>query len=181
MADSRCRPGRATSRSGASKFVLYDLKSDAVTTQLDIGKEGLAALKFKRGSTLQWTGDGRYLYYVDLSVDSGGRRRTKCFTRIWDVRKSREAAILDGVTPVGPGPNGTMVMRRRYFATSRPSGDDAYRTLLHDPASGSLRGISNPRDHVLDVQGKWLLLLRDDANSVLDKVCIAKIVLPAKP
>jgi hypothetical protein len=151
---------RATSRPSTSKFVLYDLKADKVRAQFKIGtRRQIPDLP------LQWTLDGRYLYYLDQSPEGVGRGKPKIVTRIWDVRKAREAGIVDSATPIGPGPNGTMVM----FAKGS-------RMLLHDPASGSLWYLAKALP--LDARGKYVLY-----GSSVDTemtVYVAEIVMPAK-
>lgn len=56
----------------------------------------------------QWTGDGRYVYYIDMKEEDG---KNSFLTRIWDVRANEEKPGIAEAIAVGPGPGeSTMVM-----------------------------------------------------------------------
>jgi hypothetical protein len=60
----------------------------------------------------QWTLDGRYVYYLDLSGPAGSRD-LEPLTRIWDVKANEAKPSITGAISVGPGPGrNTMVMAR---------------------------------------------------------------------
>ena len=158
----------------------------------------------------QWTADGRYLYYVTRKYEMReGLRRAILTTRIWDTKAGKVAGLIEGDTtgvfPFGAGPGkGTMLLtrptlirvhNRSYLrlAVTRPA-------FLHPRNKGHLQSVPQVVLHARDnkmlgdelhplgdtsmrpigVQGKWLLFIREDANGILNKVCIAEIMLPKK-
>jgi len=183
------RPGRC---------VLYDMKTDTVKAELADKDQGRRLTEHNP----QWTSDGRYIYHVITKNERrDGRSHREILTRIWDVKAGKEAGILSGVAPVGPGPGkGTMVLVRFPARPLMPprapraaGGDnDAAKAqpaaprvtqeiVLHaqdDKALGrKLHRLGDSSTRPISTQGKWLLFIRKDDNGN-EKACLAEIALP---
>ena len=162
------------------KFVLYDLKTDTIKAELAGQDQSRGIMEHNP----QWTADGRYIYHLIVKNERrGGRSHSQTLTRIWDAKTGKEAGILSGVIPVGPGPGkGTMVLIRHQtrtvsLRTAKPL------VVLHAQDDKTLGGKLTPLGdkfiRPITTQGKWLLFIRyDPAGS--GTVCMAEIALPKK-
>jgi len=154
-----------------NRLVLYDLNADTIKAELAEGEE--AAWIFDLNP--QWTGDGRYLYYVSVKVEQGeGKTRPEGITRIWDVKLGKEVGVLADAVPIGPGSGkNTMVLSKgkEREIVLHAQGDKKLGKGLHSLGDASMRAIST--------QGKWLLFIRKDAKGN-ETACMAEIAMPKK-
>jgi hypothetical protein len=87
------------------KLVLYDIRAGKQIASLPVHPRNAKLDDLET----QWTADGRYLYYYDVETgeaDARGRAKTKPIARIWNRPAGKLAGKLDGLVPIGPGPNG---------------------------------------------------------------------------
>jgi len=158
------------------RCVLYDMNTDTIKAELGDKDQGRSIRKNKP----QWTSDGRYLYHTIIKNERrDGRNHRETLTRVWDVKTNKEASILSGVAPVGPGPgNGAMVLFR---LPSRGGSKTEPRIVLHaqdDKTLGQkLHPLGDESMYPICTQGKWLLYRPDDVKGNR-AVCLAEIVLP---
>jgi len=133
-------------------FILYDTKAD----------KRLLMLPAQSGNKLddynpQWTGDGRYLYYVDSEDDPSpdGKMRRKSITRIWDRKKAVEHAIIEDAVPIGPAP-GKSAMILKY----RKNG----RCKVHNTATAKTPPLLGEGTKLINANGRFLLYVKQDKD-----------------
>jgi hypothetical protein len=171
------------------KYVLYDLKTDTVKSDLVDRDQGGRLSRFNP----QWTEDGRYLHYLTVKEEQrDGRVHTEAVTRIWDAKTGKEVGVLSGVAPIGAGPGkSTMVLDRplTWPWGNLPAEPGIYLHSQGDKGLGhKLHRLGDAATYPLSTQGKWLLFIREDSLEVQrakrvkgsGKVCLAEIVLPKK-
>jgi hypothetical protein len=133
-----------------SEMVIYDTKGD----------KKLAMPTVDSGNKLddynpQWTGDGRYLYYVDTERDQtpDGNTRHKQIMRVWDRKKSVEVSLAENIIPVGPAPEktGMIVLGKKNNAYS-----------IHDPASGKMAPILDGKTKIISITGRFMVCVKQD-------------------
>lgn len=140
--------GEATRR---GTFVLYDTKAD----------KRLLMLPTQSGGKIddynpQWTGDGRYLYYVDSENDQSpdGKMRPKSITRIWDRKKAVEHAIIEDVVPIGPAP-GKSAMILKYKDRS---------CKVHNAATAKTSPLLGEETKLINANGRFLVYVKQDKD-----------------
>ncbi len=85
--------------------------------------------------TSQWSLDGRYLFYVDVDLDSN--RQPTLMIRVWDIKEAQEKAAVHNVICLGPGPTSNLMLMA--------STEEAYRgsIKLYDIESESLSAVGD--------------------------------------
>jgi hypothetical protein len=135
-----------------SDLVVYDMKTDKI----------IAAPPIVSGSKLddfnpQWTGDGRYLYYVDTEKDKTpeGRTRYKRIMRVWDRKKAIEHSITQDLIPIGPAPGktGMIVIGKKNYAYS-----------IHDPSTGKTSPILDGKTKIISITGRFMVCVKKDQD-----------------
>jgi len=128
------------------RLALFDLRAEREVAVLKTGTDSGRVIV---ESALQWTVDGRYLYYTDRRNDKHKRR----YTRVWDRWTGREAAVVTGTIPIGPGPTKTTMVLFDRFAR----GPD--RVRLHDAATGKSWPLGGQDQGMRPIctQGKFLV------------------------
>ena len=166
--------------------VIFDMTSDRVKAKLPDRPPPFVFMIFNP----QWAADGRHLYHVAArTVERPGKRsRQGILTRIWNAKTGKEAGLLTGMTPIGPGPKNTMVLvelqseRKKLAADkSAPKPKPKSQIVLHaqdDKTLGKkLHPLGDMSTYPISTQGKWLLYIRKDATGA-EAVCMAEIKLP---
>jgi hypothetical protein len=166
--------------------VLFDMTSDTVKAKLP----GKMQAGLFRIFNPQWTADGRYFYHIIMkTIDRPGQRtQYKVLSRIWDAKAGKEVGLLTGLSPIGAGPNCTMVLveppsYRKKFLPNQPKSKTDSQIVLHaqdDKTLGkTLHPLGDMSTYPISTQGKWLLYMRTDAEGK-KAVCMAEIILPKK-
>ncbi len=154
-------------------LVLYDLKADKQIAKLPTHEKNTKLDDYNP----QWTGDGRYLYYVDMKDDAAGgpdNPKTKPITRIWDRKTNKEGGIVDSAIPIGPGPGKTtMVLGKPLKGVMTPKG-----YILHDAATGKSWPLCDNFKRVITAQGKYVIYVKKTLGK--PGAYMAEIVLPGK-
>jgi len=154
-----------------AKMVLFDLGEDKV----------LASVPLRESNTSlddhcpQWTGDGRYLYYVGVDrepTDKGGTRR-KYESRIWDRAKGEAVSEVPGLVPIGPGPTAGTMLLAPYASAA---GD---KPVVHDAKADTMWTVDGPAIRVITSEGKYVVYTRK-GDEGKETVYRGRIVLPAK-
>jgi hypothetical protein len=135
-----------------SGLVIYDTKTN---------KE-LSAPPIISGNKLddfnpQWSGDGRYLYYVDTERDKSpdGNTRYKSIMRVWDNKKLVEQSLTEDLIPIGPAPGktGMIVLGKENDFHS-----------IHDPATGKLSPILDGKTKIISITGRFMVCIKPDKD-----------------
>ena len=133
-------------------FVLCDTKTDK-----KLPSPPITSGKKLDDFNPQWTGDGRYLYYVDTEKDKTpeGNTRHKRIMRVWDNKKAVEQSIMQDTIPIGPALSnaGMIVLGKKNYAYS-----------IHDPVSGKLSPILDGKSKIISVTGQFLVCVKQDAK-----------------
>ena len=131
-----------------SDLIVYDMKAN--------GK--IASLPLLSGSKLddfnpQWTGDGRYLYYVDYQekLPSEGIMRSKQLMRVWDRKKLVEKSVTEDLIPIGPVPGkaGMIVVDEKNHSYS-----------IHNPVSGKTTPILDGKTKIISITGRFMVCVK---------------------
>jgi hypothetical protein len=153
------------------KMVLLDLVKDKVLASVPLREKNTKLDDY----CPQWTGDGRYFYYVGVDREPGadGQMRSKTESRIWDRVKRQSASEVPAMVPVGPGPTATTMVLSPYSVTSGGS------PVVHDAKADTMRTIDAPAIRLIASQGKYIVYAKkgDDGK---ETVCRGKISLPTK-
>ncbi len=148
------RPGQRPQR-GPQRLVLYEVQTDREMTELPINQRNSMLDDWET----QWTPDGRCLYYVDVreveeQTPEGPRKRTKEVSRLWDRTAGKEAGLVGGAVPLGPGPTPTSVVLAKWS-------EAGYRgLLLHDAASGKAYPLGEPSFRPVHAWGSRVVYAR---------------------
>lgn len=162
---------RAAGRRPKPKMVLFSMAKNEILATLPLHEGNTKADDF----CPQWTGDGRYLYYLDKEQEPAddGRTRIKIESRIWDRVKGQLAEAVPGTIPIGPGPTtGTMVLCRYSSA-------GAGQPVVHDASAGTIWTVDGPEIRLIASEGKYIVYARkgDDGKETIYR---GKLSLPKK-
>ena len=148
-------------KSFAPKMVLLDLVKDKVLVDVFAG-DGNTKLD---DYCPQWTGDGRYLYYigVDREPDANGHMRSKTESQIWDREKKQLTGDIPATIPIGPGPTATTMV-----LSPSPVTPDA-KPVVHDAKADTTWTVDGPAIRLITSQGKYILYAKkgDDGKETL--------------
>ncbi len=138
-------------------FQLWNLETETLLKELPVHEKnsGLDDI------SAQWTQNGRYVYYLDLSQETEENERT-LLTRVWDVTSNSQLEQVMGKQAVGPGPTkSTMVMVAH---------DDQQqnRIFLHDAQSNECVEIAPRTAKAIHACGKKLLYVFQDMVYIAD-------------
>jgi len=149
------------------RFILYDVKAGKKYASL----AATAPFFGISGVQVHWTGDGRYLYYLDGKPEVPGRKsQIVDFTRIYDHIARKQLRTIEGL-PVGPGPgDGSMVIAGR-------NKDGTYEVVLYDTATMKSWSLGGKSIRPIRANGKYLLYTKSSVNRKED-VYAAEIVMP---
>jgi hypothetical protein len=152
LADGR-RPG--------PKMVLLDLAKDKVLLDVPVRRSNLAL----DGCCPQWTGDGRYLYYVGeyrVPADNG-HTRSKTESRVLDREKKQLVGEVPATIPIGPGPTATTMVLIPFPVTP------GVQLVVHDAKAGTKWTVGGPAIRLIASQGKYILYAKkgDDGKETL--------------
>ena len=168
-------PQRPGSRPAQSEklLMLYDVQSDKEFARLSRSERMFNYFIFQ----VQWTADGRYMYYAELQVmqddDTGRKTGRKLLTRIWDRKDKKEAALLDGVISIGTGPgDSTVVLSKVDTKQEKFTG-----IFLHDMKTNISHTIRGDDVRLLDARGKFVIYAKK-AKDGKEPIYLAEIEMP---
>ena len=165
-------PPDAAARAGGQRpkpeVVLFDLAKDKVVAKLPL-RESNTKLD---DLCPQWTGDGRYLYYLGIDRDEQ-TGDGKCESRIWDRAKGKSVPEVPGTIPIGPGPTATTMVLAPYAS----AGGD--KPVVHDAKADKMWAVDGPAIRLIASQGRYVVYAKkgDDGKETVYR---GRISLPAK-
>jgi hypothetical protein len=146
------------------KMVLLDLVKDKVLASVPLRERNTKLDDY----CPQWTGDGRYFYYigVDREPAANGQMRRKTESRIWDRVKGQSVGEVPATVPIGPGPTATTMVLSPYSAVTSGSGD---KPVVHDAKADTLWTVDGPAIRLIASQGKYIIYAKkgDDGKGTL--------------
>ncbi len=142
------------------KMLLLDLARDEVIASLPIGKH------YMSHTSPQWTGDGRYLYFLGMNYNPKARGRVPRYTfesRIWDRAKGKLAGKGPATVPIGPGPTATTMV------LIQPTRIGYHKPVVHDIKADTTWTVDSPTIRLIASQGKYVLYAKkgDDGKETL--------------
>jgi hypothetical protein len=152
---------RADGKRPAPKMVLLDLAKDKVLADVPLREKNRKLHHY----CPQWTGDGRYLYYigVDREPAVNGHMRRKTESRIWDRVKKQLAGEVPATIPIGPGPTATTMVLSPFPVTL------GAKPIVHDAKADTTWTVDGPAIRLIASQGTYILYAKkgDDGEETL--------------
>ena len=165
-------PGQRPQR-GPQRLFLYDLVARKQIAELPVSQLNNALDDWET----QWTLDGRYLYYYDVTeVEGEGRPRpkTRPVTRIWDRVANGPSWSIPDTLAVGPGPTPTTMV----LASETDRGYAGF--SLHDAKSGDRHPLGDASMRLVHAWGSKVLYVKPSPEGE-DTLCVADIAAGASP
>jgi len=134
------------------KLVLYDVQARRVLTALPVGGGDASASIFAP----QWTSDGRYLYYADVTREGASTTLVLTLSSfVYDCQEKKQVGTVPRCFALGFGPTPTTMVMYQVDKDSKKRW-----LVLHDLSKGTVVRLGEAGVRPLDARGKYVLYAR---------------------